>query len=134
MKKEILLTFFLLPLSQNSTSAEKNCPTASGIARTECLEKKIRSAESELKQVLAKALSTISAQDSSLIPAVELENWRKNLIQSQRSWTIYKKTECEEITPYFWWGGSGVTGAVLDCSLAKTEARIKELRERYSLN
>lgn len=113
--------------------AERGCPEASGIARTECLERQLKSAEADLKQLLDKANAIISSKKNDFIPPHEREKWKIEAAKAQRSWRVYRDTECQNITPYFWWGGSGVSGAVVECSLLRTEARIKELRERYGI-
>ena len=123
------MVFGLIP----SAFAERSCPDASGIVRTECLEKKLKSAEAELKQVLGKANASIGSKDNDFIPQQERDKWKLEAARAQRSWQAYRDTECQAITPYFWWGGSGVSGAVFECSLLKTEARVKELRERYGI-
>lgn len=131
MNKPFLCLLFLA-LSPTAF-AERGCPEANGIIRTECLERQLKAAEADLKKVLGKAIASIGSKENDFIPPQEREKWQTAAANAQRSWRAYRDTECQTITPYFWWGGSGVSGAVVECSLWRTEARIKELRERYGI-
>lgn len=129
------LVFCLLVFGtvQTVLAAGIKCPEASGIARTECLEKGLHSAEAELTQVFGKSIASINSKDNDHVPKSERGKWKSAAEKAQHNWQAYRDTECQTITPYLWWGGSGTSGAVVECSLVKTQARIKELREIYGI-
>lgn len=121
----ILAVFFIIPVAQ---AQQFKCPEASGVVRTECLEKNLKSASAELDRVYREALASIYSKDNDHIPKSELDKWKIETERSQRAWQTYRDIECGKIILYQWWGGSGAGGASIECSLQKTIARIRELK------
>lgn len=130
---KIVCCLLVFGITQHSGAAEMKCPDASGIARTECLAKHLKTAETELKQIFGKAIAGINSKDNDHVPKPERIKWKAEAENAQRAWQTYRDTECQSIMPYLWWGGSGTSGAIVECSLQKTQARIKELRETYGI-
>ena len=52
---------------------------------------------------------------------------------AQRAWVAFRDAGCKGAMPMEWSGGSGTSAAVLICMREKTEARTKDLKERYGL-
>lgn len=131
MRQLVLLASLLIaPVAQ---AQQGKCPDASGIARTECLERNLKSARAELQRLYPKAIASIHSKDNSHIPKPELDKWKAEAEASQRAWQTYRDIECDKVVLYRWWGGSGAGGASIACSLQKTIARISELKTTYGI-
>lgn len=123
-----LLALLAVSLVSFSASAQQiKCPDAGGIARTECLEKNQRSANMELERLYVMRLANINSKENDHIPKAELGKWRAEAEKSQQAWLAYRDLECGMIR-YEWWGGSGAGGAITECLLRRTAARIRELK------
>ena len=123
------LSLMVIPLSLSSAvfAADNACPSASGIARTECLEKTLIISEGELKRSFAQSIAGINSKDYDYVPKPERDKWKVASERAQSAWMAYRDTQCKAVLPYLWWGGSGAGGASLECLLSKTQSRIKEL-------
>ncbi len=87
-------------------------------------------ADAALNATYEKAIGSIPemASDETQFNA---KSWEEALRTSQRAWIAFRDAECEEHVAMFWTGGSGATVDIIGCKTEKTEARTKELKERY---
>lgn len=105
------------------TNAETN------VALNECLGKAYPKADKELNVVWKKVMKTIT--DADYLTPEQRDAWKKELREAQRAWVQFKEHDCNGAVRYEWWGGSGASAAITSCLLSKTEARTKDLKERY---
>lgn len=124
----VLCLLFTLPALARDT-----CPEASGIARTECLEKRLDLADKVLRTLTVEVIANIRSSD--FIPAKERDKFEAELRESHELFLKHARKECKDVVPYLWWGGSGggVDGAISSCLLDKVTSRIKELEKLYSV-
>lgn len=94
-----------------------------------CAEKDLEKADAELNAVYKKALAAIPEMATD--EPYDAKSWETALRESQRAWVAFRDAECSKHVPMFWTGGSGATVEILGCIREKTEARTKELKERY---
>ncbi len=128
MRRAIVVLFILLV---QPALARDPCPEASGIARTECLEKRLDLADKVLRTLTVEVIANIRA--SEFIPAKERDKFEAELRDSHDLFLKHARKECKDVVPYLWWGGSGggVDGAVTQCLLDKITNRVKELERLY---
>jgi uncharacterized protein YecT (DUF1311 family) len=128
MRRAIVVLYILLA---QPALALDTCSEASGIARTECLEKRLDLADKVLRTLTVKVIANIQA--SEFIPAKEREKFEADLRESHDLFLKHARKECKDVVPYLWWGGSGggVDGAISSCLLGKVASRIKELERLY---
>lgn len=98
------------------------------IAMRECLDKAYTSADAALNAVWKQVIAGVG--DADHMPPNERKAWKDELLESQRAWIQFKEHDCDAVG-FEWWGGSGAGGAILSCLLEHTEARTKDLRQRY---
>ena len=98
------------------------------IAMRECLDKAYTSADAALNAVWKQVIAGVGGADH--MPPNERKAWKDELLESQRAWIQFKEHDCDAVG-FEWWGGSGAGGAILSCLLEHTEARTKDLRQRY---
>ncbi len=98
------------------------------IAMRECLDKAYASADAALNAVWKQVMAGVG--DADHLPPKERKAWKDELLESQRAWIQFKEHDCDAVG-YEWWGGSGAGGAILSCLLEHTEARTKDLTQRY---
>jgi uncharacterized protein YecT (DUF1311 family) len=109
-----------------------NCDTA--VATHElnaCEEKALDAADAEMNAVYKKVLAFIAKSGTE--KPYDSKSWEDALRASQRAWVAFRDADCKGLIPMSWTGGTGTTGAVLGCMLAKTKARTKDLQELYEL-
>lgn len=95
-----------------------------------CLEKELQRADVELNRAFQGALAFIDTHDE--MSAAARSEWRTALRSAQRAWIAFRDADCGEPVGYEWYGGTGMGAATFGCSLEKTRARTKDLKERYS--
>ena len=66
-----------------------------------------------------------SVSDADYLTPEQRSAWKKELREAQRVWVQFKEHDCND------WGGSGAGAAIASCLLSKTEARTKDLTQRY---
>ncbi len=93
-----------------------------------CLDKAYERADAELNVVWKKVTASIAVADT--MPAKERNTWKEELLASQRAWITFKESDCDALG-FEWWGGTGASCAILNCLLAHTTARTKDLKARY---
>ena len=69
------------------------------------------------------------ARTTGMDPKVRRE-WQRVFRDAQRKWLAFRDADCNGAVAYEWFGGTGVTAAILGCKTEKTVARAKELRDR----
>lgn len=112
--------------------APLNCDEASTtVDAAECADKNFKRADAELNRVFPRALSSIDKQDH-LTPE-QRAKWKTVLRETQRTWVKFKQLDCDEAIGFEWYGGTGMGRASLECAREKTEARTRELIERYGV-
>ena len=79
------------------------------------------------KQLNAAYRAATAAIDKADVPPDGRRDWRKALVEAQRRWIAYRDAECE-LVGFEWYGGTGRSGAMLDCARELTEARTKALK------
>ncbi|HEX2843245.1 lysozyme inhibitor LprI family protein [Hyphomicrobium sp.] len=94
-----------------------------------CSDKSFNEADAKLNATYKKVLAHIAASD--LEPPYDPASWEKAMRESQRAWVAFRDADCKGAVPMEWSGGTGTGSAVAGCMTEKTNARIKELEERY---
>jgi uncharacterized protein YecT (DUF1311 family) len=97
-----------------------------------CADKDLKSADAKLNALYKKVLTQIN--ENGLEKPYDRHSWQEALRESQRAWMSFRDLDCKGVVPMEWSGGTGTTAAVLICMKDKTEARTKELAERYGQN
>lgn len=120
-----------------TVNAADDCPDSSGIARSQCLEKKLRIAEATLAKVEKKAFESIATREyesASFTDQVKSE-WRTEEERTQAAWRTYRDAQCRKIMSHqnFDASGSYLTSVTTTCALNKTLARIRELKAGYEI-
>ena len=72
-----------------------------------------------------------SVRDADYLTPDQRSAWKKELREAQRVWVQFKEHDCNDAVGYQWWGGSGAGAASASCLRSKTEARTKDLTQRY---
>lgn len=97
-----------------------------------CADEDFKASDAKLNAVYKKVLAQIG--DSDLEKPYDRASWESALRESQRAWVAFRDADCKGAVPMEWSGGTGTTSAVLGCMTAKTDARTKDLAERYNLD
>ncbi|MBZ6078648.1 lysozyme inhibitor LprI family protein [Microvirga puerhi] len=106
------------------------CSTeTSTYAQSECLDKALKAADSELNAVYKKAQASIDKSD--MMNAEQRRSWKQALQKAQRAWVGFRDADCGEPVGYEWFQGTGMGPATLACNLEKTKIRTQELTDRY---
>lgn len=102
-----------------------DCKTAISTPEvTLCINDAYEAADKRLNEAYRATMASIG---KSGVPAEAQCEWRKGLVEAQRQWIAYRDAECE-LTGFEWYGGTGRSGAILDCARELTEVRTKALR------
>lgn len=96
-----------------------------------CADRELAKADAQLNEVYRKALAKVAA--STQPKPYDAKHWEAALRASQRAWVQFRDADCKGLVPMGWSGGTGTTGEVLGCMTEKTEARVKELKDRFEL-
>lgn len=94
-----------------------------------CAEQDLDKADAELNAVYQKAIAAVPEMATDA--PYDAKSWEAALRASQRAWVQFRDAECDKHVPMFWGGGTGTTGDVLGCKTELTNARIKQLKDRY---
>jgi uncharacterized protein YecT (DUF1311 family) len=95
----------------------------------ECAVAALKVADAALNRVYQAALQQ-TGEGSDPAPNIR-ERWKAALREAQRAWIAFRDADCDGLTQYEWWGGSGQGNAIVFCRLEKTNARVRDLNERY---
>jgi uncharacterized protein YecT (DUF1311 family) len=93
-----------------------------------CMLTAYEQADAELDTVWKKVLASVEPKE--FMSADEVRIWKEDLLESQRGWVIFKENDCDAVS-YEWYGGTGVTIAVVSCLYDHTVARVSDLKQRY---
>lgn len=108
------------------------CPDdRSNAEQRECMAQLTRRYEGELAEVVQRILSYIDS--TQYIPPDKRADWRVQFEATQQHWSEFKAHDCESVTAYEWFGGSGARLAVNTCLAKQTLTRILDLKARYHL-
>jgi uncharacterized protein YecT (DUF1311 family) len=128
----VCVSLSLLAASGAAGFAEETNPcdgAESNLAMNECLAKAYRSADKELNVVWKQVMRSVDGAD--YLTPEQRGAWKKELREAQRAWVQFKEHDCNGAVLYEWWGGTGAGGAISSCLLSNTEARTKDLKQRY---
>jgi uncharacterized protein YecT (DUF1311 family) len=98
---------------------------------TWCAEQDYRRADRELNRIFSRVVANIDKADH--LTAEQRGQWKSALREAQRNWVRFKDLDCGEVIGFEWFGGSGMGLASWGCLLGKTEARTRELKDRYDV-
>jgi uncharacterized protein YecT (DUF1311 family) len=118
-----------------AAQAEPNIDCTKAMSTPElnwCSERELESADKKLNEAYKRSLAHIAAATTET--KGQREKWISSFREAQRRWIAFRDHDCGEVISYEWSGGTGMTGAMLGCKISKTEARTKELEDRYSEN
>ena len=108
------------------------CDTSMATAELNaCAETELTKADAALNEIYKKALTHIAANGGD--KPYDSKSWEEALRKSQRAWVAYRDADCKDLVPMSWTGGTATSGEVLGCLKEKTEARAKDLKDRYGL-
>lgn len=125
----------LFAIADHPAAAEDaiDCDNASSTVEMNfCSDEAFQEADAKLNAVYKKVLAHIAEAD--LEKPYDRDSWEKAMRESQRAWVAFRDADCKGAVPMEWSGGSGTSAAVNGCMTEKTEARTKELTERYEQN
>ena len=94
-----------------------------------CSDAAFREADKRLNTAYKDALAQIAG--SGLEAPYDPKSWEEAMRASQRAWVAFRDADCKGLVPMEWSGGTGTSSAVTGCMAEKTDARIKEIQERY---
>lgn len=129
----LLVLAAFCPLVADRGQAEPpDCTNAgSTVEINVCADKDYRAADEALNAVYKRVLERIA--DSGSEPPYDRAGWERTVREAQRAWIAFRDADCKGAVPMEWSGGTGTTAAVLGCLREKTEARTKDLKERYGI-
>lgn len=115
------------------SSPSAPCAEAGGYALTDCLITEFAKADAALNAAWKKVNGLIA--DDPDTPADQKAAWKANLLAAQKAWLAFRDADCRfELVAAEWHNGSGTTAAQQQCALELTQARTRELLERYAPN
>ena len=128
----LMAALAIAALPAANASAQKvptiNCSTAVNTHELNwCSEQALIAADKKLNETYKQVLAHIAKSEE--LAKGNREKWANALRLAQRHWVAFRDQDCGEVIGYAWGGGTGMTGAMLGCKLAKTEIRTKELEE-----
>lgn len=107
-----------------------DCENASStVEMNYCGEQEYLKADAELNRVYQQIVKGIDEQED--VEGDRRKQWKEALKAAQKAWIDFKEKDCGELTYLEWYGGTGAASASYGCLIQKTEARTKELKERY---
>lgn len=116
--------------TQSRSPPKIDCENAaSTVEINHCALQSFEKADAALNAAYKSALGHIP--EMAVDPPFDARSWTEALRKSQRAWLAYRDAECKEHVPMHWTGGTGTNADVLGCMETLTEARTKELRDRY---
>lgn len=128
--RPLLLAVLLWPAAPAQADEPIDCSDARTTYETNfCADKDFKTADDKLNAVYKKVLARIAESD--LAKPYDPASWEAALRASQRAWVTFRDADCKDLIAMEWSGGTGTTSAVLGCMIEKTDARTKDLSERY---
>lgn len=111
-------------------AGEVDCAKAvSTVDLNSCAEQRLDVADKALNETYQKIFADLALPDTENA-AGNLE-WADALRVSQRAWVAFRDADCEKLMIHEAGGGTATTGAILGCMTEMTEARTKDLKDRY---
>jgi uncharacterized protein YecT (DUF1311 family) len=89
-----------------------------------CAASKLHEADTELNRLYSRVMKKFEMPSDQY---VDFKNARRALIEGQRAWVKFKKSDCE-IPGYLNTKGSIQSAEIVDCELRHTKSRISDLR------
>jgi uncharacterized protein YecT (DUF1311 family) len=128
-----LSLLFLNPLAVSRAVAEDiDCNNVRNTVESNfCAEKDYKTADDKLNGVYQTVIQHIA--EGGQEPPYDRASWDKAMRDAQRAWIAFRDADCKGAVPMEWSGGTGTSAAVLVCMTEKTEARTKDLKERYGI-
>lgn len=127
-----LLSLTLAPAHAQSKPPPVDCDNAmSTYEMNACALKDFEKADAALNAVYQRAIKSVPEMATE--KPFDAKSWEEALRKSQRAWLAYRDAECKDHVPMHWTGGSGTNADVLGCMSTLTEARTKELKDRYEV-
>ena len=121
---------FSTPAAAQSPPEPIDCSKASSTPEIAwCAGEDMKRVDAALKIAFDAALKIASADESKT--GAQRKGWKSDLRDTQRLWLAYREKDCGAVIGWEWFGGTGMGAAGLACKVAKTEARTKELIDRY---
>lgn len=109
------------PAEEKGVDCEKAVSTPEIAA---CAKEAYEAADKRLNDAYRAVLASIEKTD---VPPEARTDWRKALVEAQRHWVAFRDAECA-LTGFEWYGGTGRSGAEIECARQLTEERTKALR------
>lgn len=97
-----------------------------------CADKDYQTADKDLNAAYAAAVQFV--RNRKIDAPYDPKNFEAALRNAQRAWVAYRDTDCKELVPQQWSGGTGTTSAILQCMTEKTQQRTKELKALSTMN
>ncbi len=94
-----------------------------------CSEQALDVADKALNETYKKILADLALPDTE--NAAGNLKWTDALKVSQRAWVAFRDADCDKLMVHEAGGGTATTGAILGCMTEMTEARTKDLKDRY---
>jgi uncharacterized protein YecT (DUF1311 family) len=118
--------FLIVPAQAQESAAERACDALPGAAQSGCVEKLAQAADAKLNEAYRSAVKAIETSDSK-----DKTAWKAALKKGQQAWIAFRDADCGDLIGYEWGEGTGMGSAVESCILQKTEARTRDLVNRY---
>ncbi len=124
-----LTVLFAAPATAQAPS-KVDCENAlSTVEMNFCALRDFEKADADLNAAYKSALGDIPEMATDA--PFDAKSWAEALRKSQRAWLAYRDAECKDHVPMHWSGGTGTNADVLGCMETLTQARTKQLRDRY---
>jgi uncharacterized protein YecT (DUF1311 family) len=126
------LVFAASALASHAACAEDAVDCANAMSTADlntCGSQALDAADAELNKVYKKILADFAGPDDG--NEDNNKKWVEALRASQRAWVAFRDADCEKLMIFEAGGGSATTGAVLGCMTELTQARTKDLKDRY---
>jgi uncharacterized protein YecT (DUF1311 family) len=124
-----IMAIVLMPPSLAVAETVSCDKAVSTVELNQCTDLMFRAADDKLNAAFKKTLAFVAASQAP--KPYDRASWEKALRESQRAWLSFRDADCKGLIPMSWSGGTGTTAAVLECMIAKTDARTKELIAIY---
>ena len=123
-----------LALAATPLSAAAWCEDAgsSMVELKDCLASVQEQVELEMLRTWSTVQRDIAGRD--FLAPVILARYAAAADRAQAAWRVWRAAECEEVTGYEWWGGTGAGVAVRTCMIETAATRVRDLTARYRLD
>ena len=130
LKPIVLAAAFVLAATAAHAADEVDCATAvTTVDLNACAEQSLDVADKALNETYKKILADLALPDTE--NAAGNAKWTEALKVSQRAWVAFRDADCDKLMVHEAGGGTATTGAILGCMTEMTDARTKNLKDRY---